>query len=58
MIGFAVMRDAATRTLQGEPSVISVGHLALIKVVVAIIDRMKEVKVEEKEEVALGPMQP
>ena len=60
MIGFAVMRDAATRTLQGGLSVISVGHLALVEVVVGIIDLLKKVKVEveEEEEVAQGPMQP
>ena len=32
MIGFVVMRDAATQTLQGGLSVISVGHLALVEV--------------------------
>ena len=60
MIGFVVMRDAATRTLQGVPSVTSVGHLALVEVVVGIIDLLKEVKVEveEDEEVAPRPMRP
>ena len=59
VIGFAIMRDTTTRTLQGVPSVTIVEHLALVEVVVGIIGLLKEVKVEveEEEEVALGAMQ-